>query len=189
MNARFFTRICLSAGLLAASALAFGQEDGPATLRFDAAQLQAAAEGGFPLQRDLLEGFATLSLSQPKVRIPVPGERVQLELDYDVELLTSRSAETGRFTVSSGLRYDPATRGLHLADPQLQDFQTLSSRGGLDAGTRGVVNALMQDYARDRPLYQLTEEELAQVPGQLTAQSLRVEDGQVVLRLGSPTGE
>lgn len=187
MKTRFFRRFCLAAGLMAASALAFAQEDGAATLRFDAAQLQAAAEGGFPLQRELLEGFATLSLRQPKVRIPVPGDRIQLELDYDVQLLASRSAETGRFTVSSGLRYDPATRGLHLTDPQLQDFQTQSSRTGLDTGAREVINGLMRDYARTRPLYQLTEEDLTQAPGQLTAESLRIEGGHVVLTLDSAT--
>lgn len=155
----------------------------PATLRFNAAQLQDAAEAGFPMQRDLLEGFATLTLSAPKVRIPVPGERIQLELDYDVKLAGSSSAEAGRFTVASGVRYDPATRGLHLSDPQLQDFTQTSSRTGLDAGTRGMVNALMQEYARSRPLYQLTADDLAQVPGQLTADSLRVRDGQVELQL------
>lgn len=174
----------LALGLMAAT-LAHAQSATPATLRFDAAQLQAAAEGGFPLRRDLLEGFATLSLDSPKVRIPVPGDRIHLDLDYQMDLVTADAAETGSFTVSSGLRYDPATRGLHLTDPQVQDVQVRSSRAGLDAGTREVINGLMRDYARTRPLYQLTEEDLAQVPGQLTAESLRIEDGHVVLTLDS----
>lgn len=182
-----FLRTGLATLLLACSSAAIGQDAASATtLRFDAAQLQSAAESSFPLQRELLKGFATLSLSQPKVRIPVPGDRVQMDLAYDVKLVTAGTAETGRFTVSSGLRYDPATRGLHLSDPQLQDFQVRSSRAGLDEGTREVINGLMRDYARDRPLYQLSEEELAQLPGPLTADALQVKDGQVELRL-APT--
>lgn len=171
-----------------ASALALANDSAPATLRFNAAQLQSAAEAGFPLQRDLLEGFATLSLRQPKVEIPAPGNRIRLGLEYDVALVTGGKAESGHFTVTSGLRYDPATRGLHLTDPQLLDFQAQSSRAGIDAGTRGMVNALMQDYARDRPLYQLTEEDLAQVPGSLSEDSLRIDDGHVELRLAPVAG-
>ena len=176
-------RPALLLATLLASALALANDSASTTLRFNAAQLQSAAEAGFPMERDLLEGFATLSLRQPKVDIPAPGDRIRLGLEYDVALVTGGKAESGRFTVISGLRYDPATRGLHLTDPQLQDFQAQSSRAGIDAGTRGTVNALMQDYARDRPLYQLTEEDLAQVPGPLSEDSLRINDGHVELRL------
>lgn len=155
----------------------------PSVLRFDAGQLQAAARAGFPVEESLLEGFASLTLSDPDVRIPTPGERVQLQMDYDIALATGERLEYGNVVVSSGLRYDPGTRGLHLVDPQLEHLGTGAGGRGLPGGSREVLQDLIREYARTRPLYQLSADDLAQVPGTLTADSLRIRDGHVELTL------
>ncbi len=154
-------------------------------LRFNAAQLQTAARSGFPMQHELLEGFASLTLTDPQVRIPNPGERLNLQLNYDIELANGDRLENGNLVVSSGLRYDPATRGLHLVDPVLEHVGTGAAGRGLPGGSREVLQDLIREYANTRPLYRLTEEDLAQVPGQLSAESLRIRDGQVELTLGA----
>jgi len=46
---------------------------------------------------------------------------------------------------------------------------------------------LIREYANSRPLYRLTDEDLAQVPGTLSADSLRIDDGHVELRLAPGT--
>lgn len=155
----------------------------PSVLRFDAGQLQAAAQAGFPMEESLLQGFASLTLSDPDVRIPTPGERVRLQMNYDIALTTGERLEYGNVVVSSGLRYDPATRGLHLVDPQLEHLGTGAGGRGLPGGSREVLQDLIREYARTRPLYRLSAEELAQVPGTLTADSLRIRDGHVELGL------
>lgn len=155
----------------------------PSVLRFDAGRLQAAAQAGFPMEESLLEGFASLTLSDPDVRIPTPGERVRLQMNYDIALATGERLEYGNVVVSSGLRYDPATRGLHLVDPQLEHLGTGAGGRGLPGGSREVLQDLIREYARTRPLYQLSAEDLAQVPGTLTADALRIRDGHVELTL------
>ncbi|MCH6483200.1 DUF1439 domain-containing protein [Pseudoxanthomonas sp. LH2527] len=173
----------LSALLLPPVAMA----DSGSVLRFDATQLQAAARSGFPVEHALLEGFASLTLTDPQVRIPVPGERLQLQMDYDVMLANGDRLENGNVVVSSGLRYDPGTRGLHLVDPQLEHVGTGAAGRGLPGGSREALQQLIREYANTRPLYRLTDEDLAQVPGTLSAESLRIDDGHVELRLAPGT--
>ncbi|MBD9479602.1 DUF1439 domain-containing protein [Pseudoxanthomonas sp. PXM02] len=155
------------------------------TLRFTAAQLQSAARAGFPMEQDLLQGFASLTLSDPDVRIPTPGERLQLRMNYDIALVSGERLENGNVVVSSGLRYDPGTRGLHLVDPQLEHLGTGAGGRGLPGGSREVLQDLIREYAQTRPLYRLTDEDLAQVPGTLSAESLRIRDGHVELQLAT----
>ncbi len=169
--------------LLALPAAAIGA---PTTLRVEAAQLQAAAQAGFPLEHELLEGFASLALSDPDVRIPVPGERLRLQMVYAITLATGQRVESGNLVVSSGLRYDPATRGLHLVDPQIEHLGTSAAGRGLPGGgSREALQELVRDYARTRPLYRLSDDDLAQVPGTLAADAVRVQDGAVVIALHS----
>ncbi|WP_299346192.1 hypothetical protein [uncultured Pseudoxanthomonas sp.] len=160
--------------------------DNAGTLRFDATQLQAAARAGFPVEHALLEGFASLTLTDPQVRIPVPGERLQLQMDYDVGLANGDRLENGNVVVSSGLRYDPDTRGLHLVDPRIEHIGTGAAGRGLPGGSREALQELVGEYARTRPLYTLTAEDLAQAPGPLDADSLRIRDGHVELKLAPP---
>ena len=80
----------LSALLLPPVAMA----DSGNVLRFDATQLQAAARSGFPVEHALLEGFASLTLTDPQVRIPVPGERLQLQM---AELLKRYEEMVGQY--------------------------------------------------------------------------------------------
>ena len=159
----------------------------PAVLRFDAGQLQSAARAGFPLEESLLEGFASLTLSDPDISIPQPGERVHLQMNYDIALATGERLEYGNVVVSSGLRYDPATHGLHLVDPVLEHLGTGAVGRGLPGGSREVLQDLIREYADSRPLYRLSDEDLAQVPGTLAADAVRIEGGQVVLTLPPTT--
>ncbi|MDR7067746.1 hypothetical protein J2X02_000563 [Pseudoxanthomonas japonensis] len=159
--------------------------DSGEVLRFNAAQLQTAARSSFPMEHALLEGFASLTLSDPQVRIPAPGERLNLQMNYDVVLASGDRLENGNVLVSSGLRYDPGTRGLHLVDPVLEHVGAAGR--GLPGGSREALQDLIREYASTRPLYQLTDDDLAQVPGTLAADAVRIDDGQVVITLQPAT--
>lgn len=146
-------------------------------------QLQSAAESQFPREESLLGGLAELTFSKPAVAIPTPGDRIQLDLDYALSLKLDGREDRGRLRVASGLRYDPGTRGLHLQNPEVLDVKSASGAGQIDAQTRSLISALLQDYAKDEPLYRLDAEMLAQVPGTLGADAIRIENGQVRLKL------
>lgn len=152
-------------------------------LALTSAQLQTAAEQAFPREEEWLGGLATMTLSRPQVAIPVDGDRIQLDLDYDVAVAGSGQGERGRLRVASGLRYNPMTRGLHLDRPALLDLQSQGKGSALGGETREMVNALLQQYTQEEPIYRLDAETLAQIPGNLGADAIRIQGGQVHLRL------
>ena len=176
-----FSRLALLA-LFSLPALASAADTGN-VLRFDASQLQAAARSGFPMEHALLEGFASLTLSDPQVRIPKPGERLNLQMNYDIALASGDRLENGNVVVSSGLRYDPGTRGLHLVDPVLEHVGTGAAGRGLPGGSREALQDLIREYANTRPLYRLSDDDLAQVPGTLGADAVSIADGEVIITL------
>lgn len=146
-------------------------------------QLQSAVEQGFPRKEEWLGGVATLTLSRPRIAIPLHQDRIQLDLDYRIDLSLEGRQESGQLRVASGLRYDPATRGLHLQNPELLELRDASREPAVDEQTRGLLNALMQDYAKDQPVYRLDAVQLAQIPGNPGADAIHIEGGQVHLRL------
>lgn len=176
-----FSRLTLLA-LFSLPALASAADTGN-VLRFDADQLQAAARSGFQMEHALLEGFASLTLSDPQVRIPKPGERLNLQMNYDIALASGDRLENGNVVVSSGLRYDPGTRGLHLVDPVLEHVGTGAAGRGLPGGSREALQDLIREYANTRPLYRLSDDDLAQVPGTLGADAVSIADGEVIITL------
>ncbi|KAF1724130.1 DUF1439 domain-containing protein [Pseudoxanthomonas japonensis] len=169
--------------LFSLPALASAADTGGNVLRFNADQLQSAARSGFPMEHALLEGFASLTLSDPQVRIPKPGERLNLQMNYDIALAGGDRLENGNVVVSSGLRYDPGTRGLHLVDPVLEHVGTGAAGRGLPGGSREALQNLIREYANTRPLYRLSDDDLAQVPGTLGTDAVSIADGEVIITL------
>ena len=152
-------------------------------LSFTAPQLQSQLDRKFPRDYRKLGGLLSFSLMNPRLTLPGGG---RLHLAFDIGMGGpggSPRTPSGRFEVESGLRFDPGTRGLHLVDPHLEHLGSAAGGRGLPGGSRDVLQDLIREYARTRPLYRLSAEDLAQVPGTLTADSLRIRDGHVELQL------
>ncbi|GGD36681.1 DUF1439 domain-containing protein [Pseudoxanthomonas indica] len=149
-----------------------------------AQQLQTAMASQFPHSESLLGGLADLTFSKPAVAIPNPGSRIQLDMDYQLASRLDGSQQQGRLRVLSGLRYNPGSHGLHLLNPEVQSVRANDGSNQVDEQTRALINALLQDYAKQQPVYQLDAATVAQIPGTLTADAIRIEKGQVHLRLG-----
>jgi len=147
-------------------------------------QLQTAMASQFPHSESLLGGLANLTFSKPSVAIPNPGDRIQLDMDYQLASKLDGREEQGRLRVLSGLRYDPGSHGLHLLNPEVQSVRAHDGSSQVDDQTRTLINALLQDYARQEPVYQLDAATVAQIPGSLGADAIRIEQGRVHLRLG-----
>ena len=149
-----------------------------------AQQLQTAMASQFPHSESLLGGLADLTFSKPAVAIPNPGSRIQLDMYYQLASRLDGSQQQGRLRVLSGLRYNPGSHGLHLLNPEVQSVRANDGSNQVDEQTRALINALLQDYAKQQPVYQLDAATVAQIPGTLTADAIRIEKGQVHLRLG-----
>ncbi len=170
------------AALLTAS-VAQAQEITAGSLTISPAQLQSVVVQGFPREEELLGGLAKLTLSDPVIAIPLQGDRIQLDLAYQLDVSVDGRSEQGALRVASGLRYHPASRGLHLQNPEVLEIRDANQNPAVDNDTRALITALLQDYAKNEPIYRLDQETLAQVPGNLGADAIRIEGGQVHLNL------
>lgn len=151
-------------------------------ITFTQPQLQHALNRSFPKQYDKLGGLLSLRLTNPSLSIPYSSRRLHLKFDVRVSSLASTSLDsTGRFALSSGLHYNPDTRGLHLQDPVIESFDMDGST--MSAPTRELLNAWLSDYAREEPVYQLGDS----LQQRIAAHRVRATDignGVVVMELG-----
>ncbi|HZH43284.1 MAG TPA: hypothetical protein VEY50_04305 [Lysobacter sp.] len=153
------------------------------SLAFTQAQLQQQLERRFPRDYPQAGGLLSLSLLNPRLSIPPGDDRLHVAFDVGIGTL-GRSSRTpaGRFALTSGLRFDPATRGLHLDAPRLEDVAVPALGGTMNATVRDALNAWLLDYARNEPVYRLDDGLLARLGARRIART-RIADGQVRIEL------
>lgn len=151
---------------------------------FTQPQLQNALDRDFPKQVDQLGGLVSLRLTNPTLSIPHNSSR--LRLDFDVRLSamgSSNLASSGHFALSSGLRFDRRTRGLHLQDPVIESLD-IPALSGVMSGTSGeLISLWMADYAREEAVYRLDSSLLNRISSR-RIESTDIERGLVVVNLG-----
>ncbi|WP_101925924.1 MULTISPECIES: DUF1439 domain-containing protein [Luteimonas] len=149
---------------------------------FTAPQLQRQLDNRFPRSFEQLGGLVSVTLDNPRLQIPANGERLQLDFDLGIDGVGSAD-RPGHLSLVSGLRYDPATRGLHLENPELLQFDLPGSNALLRGGARGVVNSLLAEYARTEPVYRLDDDLLSKLPAGKRIGTVSIEDARVVVHL------
>ena len=184
---RIFRNLLLALGLLAGvagcstmGALSAWFND---SVSFTPAQLQRSLDKRFPRDFDKLGGLVQVTLSNPRLSIPPGDTRLRLEFDVGMGALGGSGAPTGHIALASGLRYDPATQGLHLVDPDLQQFDLPGSGALLKGGARGMVNSLLAEYARSEPIYRLDPGLLAKLPAGKHIGNVGIGNGLVMVHL------
>lgn len=147
-------------------------------------QLQHALDGQFPRRFERLGGLVSFDLSDPTLSIPYNAQRLRLEFDTGFSVAGGRPTK-GHFAISSALRYDPATRGLHLQDPVIESLDLDVDRlgEGLDSSAREVLQAWLSEYARHEPVYRLGDSLVERIAGR-QINSTTIQNGVVVLDLG-----
>jgi len=147
------------------------------------AQLQRYIDRRFPRDFDKLGGLVTVTLANPRVSIPPGDSRIRLEFDVGLGALGGEGRTSGRLALASGLRYEPATQGLHLDAPELLQFDIPGAGELLRGGSRAIVNSLLAEYARSEPVYRLDEDLLAKLPAGRRIGAVAIERGTVVVHL------
>jgi len=152
-------------------------------ISFTAPQLQRHLNNSFPRDFDKLGGLVSASLSNPRVTIPPSDDRLRLDFDIDVRALGVGEVSKGRFALASSLRYDPATRGLHLLDPEIVDVQLPGSGSLKQSGTRELINTVLAEYAKQEPVYRIDADVLDRLPANKRIGATLIEDGRIVVKL------
>jgi hypothetical protein len=144
-------------------------------------QIQNALNGSFPKRYDKLGGLASLNLTDPRLTIPQDSNRLRLDLGLGLSLLGSKTA-TGSFGLSSGVRFDARTLGIHLDGPAIETVNVPALGGALNDNVRGALNTWLAGYARDEPIYKFDDSLLARIGSRHIA-STGIANGQVVVNL------
>lgn len=152
---------------------------------FSQPQLQQSLNRNFPKHYDKLGGLVSVTLLNPRLSIPQGSNRLRLDFDLGMGALGSDSSRpTGRFALTSALRFDPGTRGLHLQDPSIESVDVPSLGGVMGSSARGLLNSWLADYARDEPVYRFDNNLLERL-GARRIGSTQIENGVVVVHLGN----
>lgn len=176
--------LLLSALLLPAGCTTFDVLLGD-RVTFTQSELQHALSRNFPKEYDKLGGLVELTLTNPRLWIPEGSGRLRLEFDVGLAALGSDSMQTdGHFILSSDLRYDASTRGLHLEAPRIEQFDVPALGGVMNATSRELLSDWLADYARDEPVYRFDNSLLDRL-GARRIDSTEISDGQVLVHLGN----
>ncbi len=176
----FATLLWLLAGCSSLNAVSgyFGNQ-----ISFTEPQIQRRLDRSFPRQFDQLGGLVTATLSRPRLSLGEGDERLRLDFDIAVEAIGAGNVASGQFALASGLRYDPATRGLHLDQPEILRVDLPGAGNLMKGGTRGLLNALLSEYAREEPVYRIDNDVLDRLPrGKRIGQTL-IENQRIVVTL------
>lgn len=152
-------------------------------VRFTPMQLQHSLDRNFPKHYDKLGGLVSLTLMNPRLTIPQDQNRLRLDFDLGLGALGSDSGTpSGHFALTSALRYDPSTRGLHLQDPRIEQVDVAALGGAMNGSARALLNSWLSEYARKEPVYRLDNSLLDRL-GARRIGATAIEGGGVVVHL------
>jgi hypothetical protein len=152
-------------------------------VRFTPMQLQHSLDRNFPKHYDKLGGLVSMTLMNPRLTIPPGDNRLRLDFDLGLGALGSDSSRpSGHFALTSALRFDPSTRGLHLQDPRIEQVDVAALGGAMNASSRALLNSWLAQYAREEPVYRFDNSLLDRL-GSRRIGSTVIEDGGVVVHL------
>ncbi len=152
-------------------------------VRFTPMQLQASLDRNFPKHYDKLGGLVSLTLLNPRLTIPQGSDRLRVDFDLGLGALGSDSSKpAGHFALTSALRYDSGTRGLHLQDPRIEQVDVPTLGGAMTGSSRALLNSWLGEYSREEPIYRFDNSLLDKL-GSRRIGTTAIESGTVVVHL------
>ncbi|MEF9978983.1 MAG: hypothetical protein RR969_08480 [Thermomonas sp.] len=150
-------------------------------ITFSAPQLQAQLDRKFPRDYKKLGGLLNFSLMNPRLSLP-PGGRLHLEFDIGMGGPGGTRTPSGHFSVESGLRFDPGTRGLHMDQPQIVAVDVPALGGVMNDSARNMLNSWLLDYAREEPVYRLDDSTVGRMASR-RIDRVDIDPGLITIRL------
>jgi hypothetical protein len=170
----FVTTACSTVGaLMTARSMTFSEQ-----------QIQEKLVTRFPRDYKRLGGLLTITLMNPRLSIPAGERRLRIDFDVAVGALgAARRSPDGRFTLTSALRYDPASRALHFFEPRIEGIEIAALGGSMNDNFQGALNEWLSDWAKSEPIYQFDNSLIGRM-GSRRVEGTRIENGQVVVDFG-----
>ena len=146
-------------------------------------EVQRRLDRRFPRDFNVRDDTLVVTLSNP--RATLPRDKAHLELAFDMHLNVPglRRQPQGHFALVSGLRYDPATYSLYLHEPTLTTLE-LPLAAQLQGGDLiAMGNELLAEYAREQPVYVISEHRRNDIPMGRSIDAVDIENGRIIIRV------
>lgn len=151
-------------------------------ITFNAPQLQAQLDRKFPRDYRKLGGLLNFTLLNPRLSLPGGG---RLHLEFDIGMNGpggGARTPSGHFSVESGLRFDPGTRGLHMDQPEIVSVDVPALGGAMNDSARTLLNGWLLDYAREEPVYRLDDNMIGRMASR-RIERVDIDPGLITIRL------
>lgn len=127
---------------------------------FTRRELQTALATQFPRTLHYLNIF-DVSLSHPQLTFDPDNNRVITTVDAQINnaLLMTRPLN-GKLSMSSALKYDPATRALRLDAPAVENIDIAGMPAQYATQLNALGNTVAREMLNDHPLYVFSPEQL-----------------------------
>lgn len=159
---RFLIAAFVGAGLLALEGPAFAASIFPFIpdhYTFSQAQVQAAVQRKFPLQRTASQIF-DVTLADPLVGLAPDRNRVTVRLNAHLSTPFMPQPVDGVFTLSSQLAYDAASHSVILMSPTVDNSQVSGDAAQYGQQINAAGAALATQFLDRYPIYTFKPEEL-----------------------------
>ena len=135
----------------------------------------------FPVQEK--RTFGTVAIADPSILGQQGSDKLNIGTSFSFSNMLLPNAIKGSLKLASGVRFDPKTQNLYLANPMVQElkFQDFSLSKYLTASMRNSLGLLISETIAKRPIYNIKE---AGITGSSLVKGIDVRDGQVYLTFG-----
>ena len=101
--------------------------------------------------------FGSFAINRVSIQPAASGDRVALMSQFALTTFEIPEGVDGTLAMSSGLRYDPETKQIFLADirPGVMRFSNASLANYVSKSTRKAINTIVAKTMRDIPIHQM----------------------------------
>ena len=142
--------------------------------------INSTLAGQFPLKES--RSFGTVEMRDPNILGQAGSDKLAIGTGFNITNMFMPNGIGGNVSLSSGVRYDPATKNLYLANPMVQDlkFQDFSLAKYLTPNMRNALGLLIAETISKKPIYNISKAGM----GAGLVKGIDVRNGQIFLTFG-----
>ncbi len=134
----------------------------------------------FPLKES--RSFGTVEMLDPNILGQEGTDKLSIGTGFNITSMLMPNGLGGSLKLSSGVRFDPKTKNLYLANPMVQElkFQDFSLSKYLTNDMRNALGLLIAETISKKPIYNISEAGI----GTGFVRGIDVRNGQIFLTFG-----
>lgn len=141
--------------------------------------VNSTVQGNFPQSKKT--SYGTLLIEKPNILSRADKDKLGVGTSFKFTNMLIPNGIKGSVNLSSGIRFDPSTKGIYLASPMVDDikFQNFSLAKYLTKSMRNQIGLIVAQTLAKRPIYSLKGK-----TGISFVKGLSVKNGSIVVNLG-----